>query len=220
MFRLIVVWHGFFCFSYKRTLGIWSLFHQEIQASYKHIFLYLFSIVRDRYGLLRFCFSSRGNWNGRKLGEQCSAPCKWAQLILRIGEEARGYKQREEEFQGRRFGLGFTLLKCFFVLIYKLTLISCNVALQAVKANNWWHSSHLILSTSQCFIPIFVRWGNMGWEELLVGWGGKTSPLTKPHHCMLHQAALVLSLIPGGTRLDLGPPKSFQAGREDRHVPP
>lgn len=27
--------------------------------------------------------------------------------------EARDYKQREEEFQGRNFGLGFTLLKCF-----------------------------------------------------------------------------------------------------------
>ena len=49
--------------------------------------------------------------------------------------EDRGYKQREEEFQGRNFGLGFTLLKCFFVLIYKLTLISCNVSLQAVKIN-------------------------------------------------------------------------------------
>ena len=42
---------------------------------------------------------------------------------------------RGEEFQGRNFGLGFTLLKCFFVLIYKLTLISCNVSLQAVKIN-------------------------------------------------------------------------------------
>lgn len=53
----------------------------------------------------------------------------------RGGREDRGYKQREEEFQRRNFGLGFTLLKCFSVLIYKLTLISCNVSLQAVKIN-------------------------------------------------------------------------------------
>lgn len=128
---------------------------------------------------IRFFFSSRGNWNGKKVGEQCSAQWRWAQLVVGWGG---GWKLLADrgKISGEGFGPGFhatlTSFCCFNLQTYTY-LVPCNTPDSEKNDNSWWHSCHLTLSTNKWGIhalSLFFRWGDTRWGELLIGGGGRT----------------------------------------------